>query len=234
MTGGVSPVSRVVLREQVKDVLLRRILDGTYVPGGRLVETRIADELGTSQAPVREALRDLEQLGLVVHEPFRGCSVRELSIDALLEAFPVRASLEGLAARLAAERITEPQLEHLAELIETMRRGEAGDHREVSVADAAFHETIVEAADNATLDRLWRQLQPRARTFITLVLPASPHGSTADRHVPILEALRAGAQEAAEHAMQQHLADAAERLRLLADPASDEPATSPPTHQEIS
>ncbi len=72
-----STISRTVLREQVKDVLLARIVSGELKPGERLVETRIAAELGTSQAPVREALRDLELLRLVESEPFRGARVRE-------------------------------------------------------------------------------------------------------------------------------------------------------------
>ena len=97
-------IERPVLRDRVKDVLLERIVSGGYPPGARLVETRIAQELGTSQAPVREALRDLEQLGLVVHEAYRGCSVRAVSAAELLEAFPVRAALEALAARLAGSR----------------------------------------------------------------------------------------------------------------------------------
>ena len=88
-----APFTRFNLREQIKGVILQRILDGDYEPGARLVETRIAQELGVSQAPVREALRDLEQLGCIVHEPFRGCSVRAFSADELLEAFPVRAAL---------------------------------------------------------------------------------------------------------------------------------------------
>ena len=69
-------ISRTVLREQVKDVLLQRIASGELQPGERLVETRIAQELGTSQAPVREALRDLQLLRLVESEPFRGSRVR--------------------------------------------------------------------------------------------------------------------------------------------------------------
>ena len=88
-------VSRPALRDQVKDLLLERLARGEYAPGDRLVETAIARELGVSQAPVREALRDLEQLGLVVHEPHRGCSVRKVSTAELREAFPVRAALEG-------------------------------------------------------------------------------------------------------------------------------------------
>jgi len=95
-------ISRTVLREQVKDVLLQRIVSGELEPGDRLVETRIAQELGTSQAPVREALRDLELLRLVESEPFRGSRVRGFGEKELVEVYPVRASLEELAARLAA------------------------------------------------------------------------------------------------------------------------------------
>ena len=87
-----SAVTRTVLREQVKELLLERILVGVYRPGDRLVETRIAQELGTSQAPVREALRDLELLRFVESEPFRGARVREVSAEELAEIYPVRAA----------------------------------------------------------------------------------------------------------------------------------------------
>ncbi|MGH3034284.1 MAG: GntR family transcriptional regulator, partial [Gaiellaceae bacterium] len=96
-----SVLSRTVLREQVKEVLLARILDGTYAPGDRLVETRIAQELGTSQAPVREALRELELLRFVESKPYVGARVRELSEEELAEIYPVRAAIEEVAAREA-------------------------------------------------------------------------------------------------------------------------------------
>src|SRR5712692_11889198 len=98
-------VTRVVLREQVKELILERILNETYRPGERLVETRIATELGTSQAPVREALRDLELLRFVESEPFRGARVREVSEEELIEVYPVRAAIEEVAAREAAVRL---------------------------------------------------------------------------------------------------------------------------------
>jgi DNA-binding GntR family transcriptional regulator len=207
-----APLTRVVLREQVKEVLLARLLAREYEPGARLVETRIAQELGVSQAPVREALRDLEQLGLVKSEPFRGCSVRELSLEELLEAFPVRSALETLAVGLAAGEITDAELDRLADLIEQMRT--AKEPLAVSTADAAFHQTIVEAARNSTLTQLWERLQPHARTLISLTLPAaSRHGSVAERHEPILAALRRRDGEAAAAALREHLQDAADRLR---------------------
>jgi len=206
------PFTRVILRDQVRDVLLARVMSGEYPPGSRLVETRIAQELGVSQAPVREALRDLEQLGCVEYAPFRGSSVRALSVADLLDAVPVRAAREGLACRLAAERITEAQLEQLSALIGRMHAA-ADDPRAESAADSEFHATIVEAAGNATLARQWNQLLPHARTFISMTLPASTRGSVAERHVPILDALRRRDPEAAAAAMEEHLADVATRLQ---------------------
>jgi DNA-binding GntR family transcriptional regulator len=211
------PFTRSNLREQIKDVILQRIVVGEYSPGARLVETRIAQELGVSQAPVREALRDLEQLGCIVHEPFRGCSVRAFSAEELLEAFPVRAALEALAASLAAARITEEELLDLAELLERMRgAAQRGDAHDQSQANASFHATIVRAARNATLERQWSFLEPYSRTYLTVSQPGIDLRALSERHVPILEALRARDGEAAAAAMHQHLMDAAELLKELA------------------
>ena len=202
------------LRERIKDVILQRIVSGEYPPGSRLVETRIAQELGVSQAPVREALRDLEQLGCIVHEPFRGCSVRAFSAEELLEAFPVRAALEALAARLAAERIAEGELLQLAELLETMRAAaRRGDAHGQSQANASFHATIVRAARNVTLERQWQLLEPFSRTFLTVSQPGLDLLALSERHIPILDALRARDPDAAAAAMHQHLMDAAELLK---------------------
>ena len=90
-------ISRSVLAEQVKDRLLQDILGGRYPSHSRIVETRVARELGTSQAPVREALRGLEALGVIEIHPFRGARVRHPSRGELLEAYAVRAELEALA-----------------------------------------------------------------------------------------------------------------------------------------
>jgi DNA-binding GntR family transcriptional regulator len=213
-----APFIRSNLREQIKGVILQRILDGEYPSGARIVETRIAQELGVSQAPVREALRDLEQLGCIVHEPFRGCSVRAFSADELLEAFPVRAALEALAARLAADRITEPELLRLAELLETMRAAaRRGDAHDQSQANASFHATIVRAARNATLERQWSFLEPFSRTYISVSQPGLDLLALSERHVPILEALRTRDADAAADAMHRHLMDAADLLRPMAE-----------------
>jgi DNA-binding GntR family transcriptional regulator len=208
------PFTRANLREQIKDVLLQRIVEGSYPPGSRIVETRVAQELGVSQGPVREALRDLEQLGCVVHEPYRGCSVRAFSASELLDAFPVRAALEALAARLAAERITDEELdeldEHLGRMRAAARRGDAHDQ---SQANASFHATIVRAARNSTLERQWRLLEPFSRTYLTVSRPGIDLVHLSDRHVPIIDALRRREPDAAADAMHDHLMGAAALLQ---------------------
>ena len=212
-----APFTRSNLREQIKDVILQRIVSHEYPPGARLVETRIAQELGVSQAPVREALRDLEQLGCVIHEPFRGCSVKAFSADELLEAFPVRAALEALAARLAAEHISEDELLLLAELLERMRdAARRGDAHDQSQANASFHATIVRAARNSLLERQWSFLEPYSRTYLTVSRPGLDLRALSERHVSILDALRARDGDAAAEAMHRHLMDAAD---LLKEPA---------------
>jgi DNA-binding GntR family transcriptional regulator len=147
-------IARTVLREQVKDVLLERILRGELEPGERLVETRLARELGTSQAPVREALRDLELLRLVESEPFRGSRVRAVDDSQLLPVFPVRAALEELAAGEAARNGGDVRA--LDDELEAMREAAAAaDWRTQIAHDVAFHRTMVELAGNEPLLQSW-------------------------------------------------------------------------------
>ena len=144
---------RLLLREHIKDQILERILDGTYEPGERLVETRIAREFETSQVPVREALRELEALRFVESEPFRGARVRAFTLDEIAEIFPVRSAIEEVAVREAALRLdgnVEELASHLAALKEA---GAARDRHEQVLADVAFHRTIVDACGNSKIGR---------------------------------------------------------------------------------
>ena len=144
-----SAISRSVLAEQVKDRLLQDILSGRYPPHSRIVETRVAREVGTSQAPVREALRGLEALGVVEILPFRGARVRRPGIQELLEAYAVRSELESLGARLGIPRMTDEDLAEIEALHETMQlAAETGDRHEVAVRDAAFHARLLALAGN--------------------------------------------------------------------------------------
>jgi DNA-binding GntR family transcriptional regulator len=209
-------ISRSVLSDQVKDRLLQAILDGRYPPGSRIVETRVARELGTSQAPVREALRDLEALGVVETAAFRGARVRRPSADELLEAFVIRAELESLGARLAIPRLTDEDLEALAGFVDEMRRSaENGDYYAEATADAAFHGRIVELAGNATLERVWRTLEPFSRTYITMVVPGVDRRRIADLHAQILAALRLRDPDVVTSVLHDHFRDTAAMLASL-------------------
>ena len=208
-----SSVTRVVLREQVKELILERIVDGTYEPGERLVETRIAAELGTSQAPVREALRDLELLRFVESEPFRGSRVRELSEEELIEIYPVRAAIEEVAAREAATRLDGDVDALEAELDAMHRAADENDLHAQVEHDVAFHRLIVEASGNTILLETWLSLGIGPRTIVTTLRTGLDGHEIAERHRPVLEALRACDPEAAGAALRRHVEQYGELLK---------------------
>jgi DNA-binding GntR family transcriptional regulator len=199
------PVTRSVLRDQIKDVIVERILDGSYGPGDRIVETRVAEEFGVSQAPVREALRELELLRLVVSEPFRGARVREVTTQELAEIYPVRAALEEVAARAAAPVMQGAVGALEAELAGMRAAAAARDVHEFVVHDVAFHRAIVAASGNRTLQELWGSLHVDLRTTITLVRRAEDLAEVAESHVVVMEALAAGDPERAARTLRAHI-----------------------------
>ena len=202
-------VGRIVLRDQVKTVLLERILSGEYAPGDRLVETRIAQELGTSQAPVREALRELELLRFLESAPFRGTWVREVSDAELIEVFPIRAALEEVAARAAAKRL-DGDVAALEAEIDAMAKAE--DVVTQAEHDTRFHQLIVEASGNTRLFEMWSSLQVEARTTITAVATGLTPAEAAALHRPILEALRSRNAKQAGKAIRSHVEMFGKRL----------------------
>jgi DNA-binding GntR family transcriptional regulator len=208
-----SSVTRVVLREQVKELILERILNGTYESGERLVETRIAAELGTSQAPVREALRDLEILRFVESEPFRGSRVREISQEELIEIYPVRAAIEEVAAREAATRLDGDVDALEAELDAMHRAADENDLHAQVEHDVTFHRLIVEASGNAILLETWLSLGIGPRTIVTALRSGLDGHEIAERHRPVLEALRGRDPEAAGAALRRHVEQYGELLK---------------------
>lgn len=206
-------ISRTVLREQVKDVLLQRIVSGELQPGERLVETRIAQELGTSQAPVREALRDLELLRLVESEPFRGSRVRVFDEEEMIDVYPVRASLEELAARLAAVKL-EGDVSALEIEFEAMRDAvKRGDTNALVRHDIAFHRLIVEAAGNSVLEQCWKALGVESRITISLYGTYMDPEQAAERHVTLIDAIRSGNASAAGREARKHVEVSAKLMR---------------------
>ncbi|MDA2989892.1 MAG: GntR family transcriptional regulator [Actinomycetota bacterium] len=196
---------RQVLTEQVKDWLLESILNGAYPPDSRVVETVVAKELGTSQAPVREALRALEVLGIVELVPFRGARVRRLDAQELLEANFVRSAIEIIGARLAMANITDADVDELLAIGDNMHMyAESGNVRALTLEDAKLHERIMQLADNQTLLRVWRSLEPMSRTYITVARVDSDPQQTAALHDPILESIRRRDTDGMVRAIESH------------------------------
>jgi DNA-binding GntR family transcriptional regulator len=208
------PLERRVFREEIREQLIEDILNGHMPPGARIVETRIAQQFGVSQGPVREALRDLELFGFVVSSPFRGTQVRQISTDDLLEIYPIRAALEGVAARAAAVRIDEATLARLEELITAMRDAAArDDHRAEADADHAFHHAIVKASGNHMLEHVWQTMRLSITTCVTHSVTHRSLHEIAERHVVVLDALRARDPDRAEAAIRRHIEEPGEWIR---------------------
>ena len=192
------------LRQRLKDVLLRRILGGAYKSGERLIELRIAQEFGTSQAPVREALRDLEATGLVISKPRRGTYVAEVLSEGLREIYAVRGALEEQATRLA----TLKQSCDLATLeleLQGMRvAAAANDHASLAEHSVKFHRAIVDAAGNRLLTNLWLSLNIETRTTITLLVDGIDLMEAAESHRQIIDAIASGDSERASRVAREH------------------------------
>ena len=129
------------LREVVCETLREAIVDGVLKPGERLMEIQLAEELGVSRTPVREAIRKLELEGFVVMIPRRGTYVADMSIKDINEVYEVRTALDVLAAGLAAERITEEELEQMERLLVQIGEYiEQGDMDKIVEVDSQFHD----------------------------------------------------------------------------------------------
>lgn len=220
-------IVRNVLSDQVKDYLLTAILAGEFPPGSRIVETRVARHLGVSQGPVREALRDLEALGVIDTTPYQGARVRQPQKAELLEAYDVRAVLESFGARLAIPRLSDADLLELDGYVASMQAAaQAGDEDEQSRADVAFHSRILAITGNGMLQRLWRYLEPVSRTHITYILPGVDADMISGLHLPITEALRARDPALAEHAIHEHFRIVGSLFdTLFVEPSAARPAT---------
>lgn len=188
------PGGRQSTKDYIADTLADRILQGVYEPGERLLEMQIAQELGTSQGPVREALRDLEARGLVESQPYKGTRVREITEQEIDDSYQVRAVLEQLAAELATPALQGGTAEIEKEVAAFVDAAKRRDVKNYSHHDMEFHRLIVEAAGNELLSSLWNSVVLESRFIATLRVRIGEHEleRLADAHLPILEAIRTG------------------------------------------
>lgn len=201
-------LGRVVLGDKVKEYVIEAIMSGEFQPGDRVVASSLARRLGVSQAPVREAIRDLVLLGFLENKAFKGTSVRSFSPKELYEVYTVRAALESLAARLAAERLTEDDVQALQDTLDEMiRAAQEQDEERMVRLDNQFHEAILQVSDNELLYQLWQTLQFGHWTIITTRSSSYNLEELARRHETLLTALASRDSQLAAVAMQRHIED---------------------------
>jgi DNA-binding GntR family transcriptional regulator len=198
--------------------LKTRIMSAELAPGATVNEQAIAEALGISRTPVREAIRKLEQEGLVMRYPNRGAVVTQLSMKDVLEIWQIREILEPAACRLAASRIDGAALAEVEKAVRDLQGQEGGarDYESHHRSDLALHGLILEAAGNATLRQVVEMLSERIMQVRIVNSPARFHDSVAE-HLQIIAALRAGDPAAAAEAMRRHLANAREGLSSLVE-----------------
>lgn len=177
---------------RIRNRLLERIIGGHYRAGERLVELQLAREFGTSQAPVRDALRDLETAGLVTIRPRRGSFVNDYHARAQHEIYAVRGALEESAGRLATPHLARDSAALRRHLDGMRKAARDGDVEGVIRHSVLFHRVIMQASQNELLLRMWESLHVEIHTRKTLLQPNIDMGAVAESHAPILAAVEAG------------------------------------------
>ena len=204
------------LTSVVQQEIERRIVQGELVPGDKLNEAALADALGVSRGPVREAFRMLEEAGLVRQEKNRGVFVRHIPLDEAEEIFDLRAMMDEAAGRHLAQHITPQQLRQVRARVDAMERAvKAGDADSYHLLNLEFHDTLVAFAGNRKLTALYRRLINELSLFRRMNLADSAMlPLSASEHRAIVKAIASGDADAAGRAMRQHVLDSKQRTQL--------------------
>ncbi|PRR69901.1 putative HTH-type transcriptional regulator YdfH [Moorella humiferrea] len=204
----IQPVMGQKVYEQIKEA----IINNTIKPGTMIQERILAEKLGVSRTPVREALRRLNSEGLIELIPGKGATVTKITIEDIREIMQVREPLECLAVKLAAERIQPQDIKYLEEMIANWDKEinctdpAQINFQSLSTKDIAFHEYIVEIAGNKRLASILNMLRDQIRRITFLTQDNKNRIETSfPQHLKILEALKQRDPAAAEENMRQHM-----------------------------
>ncbi|MDQ0285317.1 DNA-binding GntR family transcriptional regulator [Desulfofundulus luciae] len=201
------------LRELVFESLREAIIQGRLKPGERLMEIQLAEEMGVSRTPVREAIRKLELEGFVVMVPRKGAYVAGISVKDIVDVFEVRAALEALAAGLAAERITEEELEELERALVKTYEVSSHDLEALVETDTRFHELIYKASRNERLVQIITNLADQIQRFRATSLAQPGRTKHAlEEHKQIVEAISERNVELAQILAREHIENAEQSL----------------------
>lgn len=195
------------LRDVVFQTLRQAILRGELQPGERLMEIKLADKLGVSRTPVREAIRKLELEGLVLMIPRRGAEVAEITEKSLRDVLEVRGALEDLAMELACDRITADDIDKMKKAAKDFALSlESGDVTEIAEADVKFHDVIYFATDNQKLIQLLYNLREQMYRYrVEYLKREEAHEVLLKEHEHIIECIENRDKQAAKEAIGEHI-----------------------------
>jgi DNA-binding GntR family transcriptional regulator len=197
---GDGAIKRTCMRDRIRDVLVARILDGHYPAGTQLKELTLAREFSVSQAPIREALRELEGSGLVTSERYRGTRVRGADPREMRDSYELRATIEARAVELAIPVAPDVIARFEAHLADMRRTIEAGDTEGYIDAALALHRALIEASGNAVFVTVWDSLHFEVRGRLVLRLMAAKAEGFQPlilMHATLIDQVRAGDAQAA-------------------------------------
>lgn len=204
---------RPLYREEIGNAIRDAIASGDLKPGDRIVETQWAKDLGVSQSPVREAIRELEMMGLVENIPYQGCIVRKVTKQDVKDAYRVRMSLEMLGIQEAVAGATEAQLKEIYKVFKEMEaEAKKNAFNSYTKKNELFHEKIIEISQNKLLIRLWKQSHIQDSTFFGTQLSEQTLEELADRHKEMYEAIEARDEKRAKEAVYHHFQDLIEEM----------------------
>lgn len=195
------------LRDLVYDELKMKIMMGAITPGTRMMEVELAEEMGVSRTPVREAIRKLEKEGMISIEPRRGAYASSLSSQDMVDILEVRQTMEGLAAELATIRLDDEQKKELLSVSEAFNQAvESGDMNQMIALDTLFHHLIVEGTGNKLLAVMVGQLQDMVLRFRYLYYDDFRRAEKMpEEHKQILDAILGGNPADAKSAADNHI-----------------------------
>ena len=202
------------LRENVADEIRMKILNGDMKPGDKIVEQELASEFGISRGPVREALRQLEQEGMVEYSRNVGCSVRHVGMDDIYEIYYMRANYEMMAVRLHNSPFPQENLEKMEHILSQMKMLHKDEYRKVFELDNEFHEAILDLVSFKRLKKAWEDL-----SYGNIV---TGYNMDVDReqvikrqyiiHEKLLDACKNGSPAQVEQAIAEHYLGGVEKL----------------------
>jgi DNA-binding GntR family transcriptional regulator len=213
----IKPVTARTLDVEITQRIRQLVLDGELVPGTRLLENQLALEFGVSAGTVRAALLTLRHEGVLDYQPNKGARIASLDARDGWEIYTLRNTLEAMGSRLAAERISESDVESLRRELDVMiRAAREGDSKEALRSDRRFHRLIIAASGHRRLEQMYHIIEVQTSLFMILTEPFHVDVcEIVDIHRPLAEAIAAGNSAKAEELAKEHNTRDGERLLAL-------------------